>query len=83
MHKDSIAPIKPRMALEARPKIHVRESWATIITDFCRNCDNPETKRIATTPGVSPSKHRRLAGRGLKPTHPRFAVTRFIAWDKQ
>ena len=24
-------------------KIHVQESWATNITGFCRNCDNPET----------------------------------------
>jgi hypothetical protein len=33
-----------RMAGKVRLEIHIRENWATYITDFCQEGDNPETK---------------------------------------
>jgi hypothetical protein len=66
-----MTPNQPRTALEVRMKIRVAESWATYITDFRRECDNPETKQRklgenepSQHPGFRPPswRHWRLAG---------------------
>ena len=43
-HKHWLMPNLPRMTGKVRLEIHIRENWATYITDFCRDGDNPETK---------------------------------------